>query len=403
MEIRKLHDSSEQLESERVLDTAFLNPWDEAAARGRIEAASTDHVSWGLFDDDGRMSTSISTIRRQLSFGGEAIPVGEVHMVGSLPEHRGGGGVRTLMGEVLRDFQARGDALAVLIPFSCSFYRKFGFEVASRIVCQRVPIEALAGYACDLRATRVWDEDDLAIVRIVYDRYARTHDLMELRGQDAWAWHGKGEFGDPDFLHPERQRYAYVLWDEGEPCAYLRFSFFHEPGLPFVGELQVSDFVFDSPAALRALLGFLYRMRAKVSHVNFELADLDLAMLVPDGDKVEQRIDSHVMARLLDTERLLRLMPQAYGSGSYVLQVEDDFLSEDGGRWRVTYEDGHTSAVEKTDEECDLVVDTTVATQLILGRIGLDEAVLRTDVRLVDNVECLMRTFRRRPVHLTLG
>jgi predicted acetyltransferase len=59
------------------------------------------------------MVTSISTLRHSISFGGTAIDAGEVHMVGSLPEHRGVGGVRSLMGQILRDFRDRGDALAV--------------------------------------------------------------------------------------------------------------------------------------------------------------------------------------------------------------------------------------------------------------------------------------------------
>ena len=97
MEVRKLTDSQDWLESERVIATAFLHPWDEAEEAARVQAQAAGEVprpeeSWGLFDD-GIMLTSISTLRHQLSFGGEAISVGEVHMVGSLPERRGGADV----------------------------------------------------------------------------------------------------------------------------------------------------------------------------------------------------------------------------------------------------------------------------------------------------------------------
>lgn len=407
MKVRKLIDSSDWLESERVIDTAFLHPWDEDEARKRIEAqvagmAPRPEESWGLFDDEGKMVASVSTLQHQLSFGGDAVGAGEVHMVGSLPEQRGSGSVRALMGEILRDFRARGDALAVLIPFSCAFYRKFGFEIASRILRQRVGIEQLASFACDLRVTRVWEEADLSAVRALWDAFSTTHDLAELRGDDAWAWRGNGDFGAPDFLHANRQRYTYVMWDGERPCAYVRFAFFHEPDMPFVGELQVSDLVWDSPAAFRAVLGFLYRMRAKVSHVNFELADVELAMMVPESDKVEQSVDSHVMARLLDPARLLRLMPQPYGEGSYVLGIEDSFLPEIAGRWRVAYEDGKAVSVEPTDLAPHMIADETVTCQLILGRVGLDDALYSPDVQLLGNAETLSRAFLRRPVHLAL-
>lgn len=407
MDVRKLTDSRDWLESERVIETAFLHPWDEDQARKKIEDQASGKVvrleeSWGLFDDDGTMLTSISTLRHQLSFGGGAVGAGEVHMVGSLPERRGGGAVRMLMGEILRDFRSRGDALALLIPFSCAFYRKFGFEMAARMVRQRVGIEQLAGFYCDMRVTRVWEKSDLVAVRGLWDAFATTRDLVELRGDDAWAWRGNGDFGAPDFLHEDRQRYTYVLWDGENPRAYVRFSFFHEPDMPFVGELQVSELVWDSPAALRSVLGFLYRMRAKVSHVNFELADVELATMVPEGDKVEQGIDSHVMARLLDPARMLRLMPQPYGEGAYVLDIEDAFLPEVAGRWRVSYADGHATSVEATESAPDLMVDETVACQLILGRIGLEEARYRPNVQVLGNVETLSHSFVRRPIYLAL-
>ena len=407
MDVRKLTDPHDWLESARVLDIAFLHPWNEEEVSARVAAQARGELprleeAWGLFDD-AAMRTSMSTLRHRLSFGGEVIHAGEVHMVGSLPEGRGGGGVRMLMGEVLRDFRARGDALAVLIPFSCAFYRKFGFEVASRILRQRVAIDQLAGFSCDLRVTRVWQESDLAPVRELWEFHARLCDLAELRDDAAWAWRGNGEFGDPDFLHPDRQRHAYVLWDaKDRPCAYVRFSFFHEPAMPFVGELEVSDLVWTGPSALHAALGFLYRMRAKVTHVNFELPDIELATLVPEGDQVEQRVDNHVMARMLDVGTLLRLIPQPYGEGSYVIGVEDAFLPEVAGRWRVAYRDGRSASVEVTDLEPDLVVDETTACQLVLGRIGLADARYRPDVRVLGNADVLVRAFVRRPVYLAL-
>ncbi|MBR1830622.1 MAG: GNAT family N-acetyltransferase [Atopobiaceae bacterium] len=408
MEIRKLTDPRDWLESQRVIDTAFLHPWDEDEASRQINAQAEGREprpeeSWGLFDD-GAMLTSISTLRHTLSFGGETIGAGEVHMVGSLPERQGGGGVRALMREILSDFRARGDALAVLIPFSCSFYRKFGFEVASRITRQRIAIDQLTGFDCDLRVTRVWSKDDLAHVRALWSTYARSHDLADLRDDGSWAWRGNGDFGAPDFLHPERQRYTYLLWNaDDDPCAYLRFSFVHDPDFPFVGELAVHELVWSSPKALRASLGFLYRMRAKVSHLTFEFADLELATLAPESDKVEQKVDSHVMARMLDVQRLLSLMPQPYGAGSYVLGVEDGFMPEVAGRWQVTYADGTATSVAPTDLAPDLTADQTVACQLVLGRIGLCDALYRPGVHLGGNAETLAHAFVRRPVHLTLG
>ena len=406
MEIRKLSSAQELFESERVIETAFLHPWNEDEARMHRKQDQAmqplGQQAWAIFDDEGRMTTSISTLQRRLAFCGEVVTAGEIHMVGSLPEHRGAGGVRALMHAILRDFAARGDALAVLIPFSCSFYRKFGFEIAARTLRQRVAIEQLAGFACPLRVTQLRTQGDLAPMRALADAFARERNLAELWGDDAWAWQGNGDFGAPDWLHPERQRYTYLLWDESDAlCAYLRFSYFHEPGKPFVGELEVCDLVYATPEALRAALGFLYRMRAKVHHVNFDLADVDLATLLPESDQVEQTVDSHVMARLLDIPRMLRLMPQPEGSGSYVIAASDSFLPENSGHYQVSYDDGQASSVTLCDLPADLQVESTTLTQLVVGRMALDEARYRPGTLIHDSERALARVFTRRPVHLT--
>lgn len=443
MEFIELTDPKHWLESDRLLATAFMHPWDEAEESRKVEQQAAGKLprperSWGIIGDDGRMATTISTLRHTLSFGGEPLQVGEVHMVGTLPEARGTGGVSALMRFSLDEFWRRKDALAVLIPFSCSFYRKYGFEMVGRMLRQRVPIDQLAGFGCDLVAERIWDEEQLEPVKQLWHDYAPSRDLSDLRDDPgAWAWRGNGEFGEPDFMHPERQRYAYTLWDDDphagayqqstevrelfgmmidpedfsqlwpqtptlQPRAYVLFSFFHEPDLPFVGELQVDDLAYDSPEALRAVLGFLYRMRAKVSHVNFELADVDLATLVPECDKVEQNVDSHVMARMLDVRTLLMRMPHPQDRGSYTIGVTDEYLPYVSGAWRVEYEDGHATSVLPYDYVADLEVDQTVGCQLILGRIALAEALGRPGFELNGNEYTLSKVFVRRPIHLAL-
>lgn len=100
MEARKLTTADERLEGARLIATAFLHNWDEEAERARL-ATATDDV-WGLFDDDGTMDACIQTKALELAFEGTLVPAGELEMVGSLPERRGGGAVRTL--ELVQDF-----------------------------------------------------------------------------------------------------------------------------------------------------------------------------------------------------------------------------------------------------------------------------------------------------------
>ena len=108
------------------------------------------------------------------------------------------------------------------------------------------------------------------------------------------------------------------------------------------------------------------------------------------------------MARMLDVKRLLGQMPQPFGEGSYVLQVEDDFLPEVSGRWQVTYENRRATNVTCTDLAPDLVASQTVACQLVLGRISLEDALYRSGVQALGNTDTLTQVFVRRPIYLSL-
>ena len=126
MEVRKLTDPRDWLESERVIQTACLHPWDEEQERRKVQEQAAGNVArpeetWALEDDAGVPQTAITTLSHRMWLGGRDLPVGEVHMVGSRMENRGGGNVRALMGAVLEDFRnlvdrgkANGKLLAVI-------------------------------------------------------------------------------------------------------------------------------------------------------------------------------------------------------------------------------------------------------------------------------------------------
>ena len=407
MTVRTLTTPQEWLEADRLIATAFLDNWDEekAAAHVKAQAEGTEtrvERTWGLFDDADKLAAAVATLDRQVFFGGTAVGAGELAMVGSRAESRGKGNVRTLVAAILADFKARGDVFATLIPFSASFYRKFGFELASHSLKQRVAIDQLAGLGCELRATHVEHEVDMAAVRAVYDAFAQTRNLASVRTDDDWKWRGNGEFGKRGFGLDEFRHDTYVLWRGEEPCAYLTFAFKHEPGNPIFGELVVTDLAYDGHESFLALLGLLYRLRAKAGHVTLDLHDdIDLATFLPEGDKVERTAQTYVMLRVLDVARALQLMPRPELTDPWAIEVDDAFMPENSGSYRVSYEEGE-ALVERCDAAPDLRVSIQTLALLVSGRIGLDGALLRDGTLLLGNKPLLSRVFRQRPVHLAL-
>jgi hypothetical protein len=95
-------------------------------------------------------------------------------------------------------------------------------------------------------------------------------------------------------------------------------------------------------------------------------------------------------------------MPHPAGSGSYVVGVEDAFMPENGGFYRVTFEASKATTVETTDREPDLSVTEETLCQLVVGRIDLNDAGYRAGTVIHGNEETLAQVFVRRPVCLDL-
>ncbi len=406
MQIRKLTTADEWIECDRLHSIAFLfEDWNEKEARERFqkeEAGELDRneEAWGAFSKE-KMTASVVTNDRVQMFFGKELQVGELHMVGTLPEERGNGYVRELIRTILRDFQDRGYAMAMLIPFSCSFYRKYGFELCSNILKQKASIEQFSMFKNELHARLLDKASDVDIVKALYSAFIRDKNLASVKTERDYEYRGNGEFGEPDFFHAKNRQYTYLFFDEKENAkGYIKFIFVTGENGPFVGDMQVQEIVYDSAATFCSMLGFIGGMGAKVRNVIFEMIDdIDLTNLLPEGDQIERTLDSHVMMRALNVKELLLRM-RTKAKGHFVLTIEDYFLTENTKTWEVCLtEDG--PEVTETDAEADLILSVQTFTQLINGKIGIKEALYRQGTVLSHNEELLAAVFTKRSISLT--
>lgn len=403
MEARKLTTGEERLAGARLIATAFMLDWDEEAERNKAPDKREGEY-WGLFDETGVLSASIQTQRAQVAFEGSLVPAGELEMVGSLPERRGGGAVRVLMRSVLDDLKARGDLFALLIPFSFSFYRKFGFELASRELTQNLPVELLQDLDCELAVRRATTKEDAAAMRAVHERFVLRHNLMRQRDANTWKETAYGEFGERSWDEKGRQHYSYVFGGD-EPQAYLTFVYVPDPDDPFNvrGTCKIVDYAYDDLRSLRSMLGFVWGLRAKVVAVEIETAeDVDLGLLVGEYDHVKRRLGGHVMARALDVERVLRARRYPQGQTSFSLYVEDAFMPENTGTYAVSVSADGAVEVRRAEAHPDIEMDIQTFTQLAIGMTDLAQELRLEHVTLHANREALERAFVRRRAYATL-
>ncbi|MEE1227840.1 MAG: GNAT family N-acetyltransferase [Lachnospiraceae bacterium] len=398
--IKKLTTVDEWCESDRVLSTAFLDPYDEKESRKRFQAQADGKIpreeeAWGVFDPEGKMVTSITTLQKKLSFEGSLISVGEGHMLGSLPESRGKGNVRDLLGSVLIDFRERGNLFAILIPFSFAFYRQFGFELVSKDLTQSADIEQFADFPCTLNVRQLASQADVDLAKNLYQRQILKYNLADAKTENDWTYQGNGEFGPRDWFHKGNQKYTYLFTDKnGRARGYVTFLYVTGEFGPFIGNMKVTEIIFDSPEALSSIFGFFYRLRAKIRKIEIEFLDpVDLATLLPECDSVEITVGGHYMARVLDIAKVLSLLSMPSGQGSFVIHVDDDFMSENTGSYKVLFKDGKTVSVELTNQEADLIVNEDTFTSLAVGRINLAQALYRPGTILQNNEKLLEQVF----------
>lgn len=404
----------EWLESERLIATAFLHPWNEKECEEKCRAQAEGKIprdldTWGYFHH-GKMLGAIETLRHQLMFEENVISVGELYMVGTLPEARGRGCVTAMMRTVLKEMRLRGDVFAILIPFSFSFYRRYGFDLVSEDMEQTADIEQFAPFSCTMHVKQVSSQEDVNILRGLYERFIFPLNFANVRSDRDWLYHEHGEFGERDFFDSDRTTYTYLFSDENDtPRGYLSFVFVTGDDGPFIGTMKIKDIVYDTPSVLLNMLGFIYSMRAKFRDVKVSFMDsTDLSLILPESDDVKRTLGGHFMARALNVDAVLRLLTQPEGYGTYTVQVTDVFMPENSGIYKVTYMDGQTESVTvdplPSDPDAvshaDLCVTIDTFTQLAVGRADLTTALCRPGTKLNSSEAVLSQVFHRKTICL---
>ena len=357
-------------------------------ARRREIAEGRDSVEgrWGAFDEDGTLLSYVMDNPFTVYFDGHAVPCGGIGSVTTLPEHRNRGGIRAIMEHLLRSGRENGEVFSILHPFSAEFYRKFGYECADGCYSHTLPVRELAGWRHTgwTRRLRMGDEPDLSEVGRLTDRFARRYNLCLTR-DDPFLRRRRFKPSDEQALN--QHRFAYLLGDDEGAKAYLLYTAAEDR------MLAVQDVAYDGAEGLRMLLGFLSRISADYQSVALCLPeDAYLPALVPNPASVRTVRNNGLMARVVHVEKALALAKKPEGL-RVVVEVLDDALPENSGRYLVTDE-----GVSRTDEQPDLTADVRVFTQIILGYISLDTALLRRDLTLHKNRGQLERFFVRKPI-----
>ncbi len=360
------------------------------------DAASTHYA---CLTDDGTEMSHGGQGYRTVHLNGATLPAAFIGGIGTEPEYRRAGLVRTIVTAMAEEADRREIPLSVLHPFSFAYYRKFGFE---RVADHRVlefPMAALNVFErrSDLKRATDADRETLAAL---YNAFAEGRNLLPVRS----ASH-------PFPTAPDSPVRAYITHGEdGTPDGYVTVQIenYYSVNRMVSVDLHVYETVFTSPAALDRLFGFLRMYEGELDSVKIHDCGLcpEVELRLRHYMHTKITVLPDLMARINDVEAVLKAVRYPAEEGHFTVRSAETpgspwagLAHKTTGVWRVDYKDGHGTVTRLADDApCDLSADIGALTQLIFGyeSCGYATALYTPGVTLHTEAPDFFRAFPRR-------
>ncbi len=268
-------------------------------------------------------------------------------------------------------YRDRGAALTALYPFRPDFYRRMGFGYGVKLNRYSCRPDALPAGRPRARVEYLTaaDRDD---VRACYDRFlARTNGLFELLPHTL----------DALFTDPAQHIIGYRR--DGELRGYLLFRF--EPARAdnwLANNISLRSMVYDDPAALSALLGFLRTQADQVERIVYETQDDAFHYLLTDPRDGSGNLLAGlwhetntqgvgIMYRVINVPRLFAVLGDHDFGGvtaSVGLTLADSFMPVNAGRTVVDVDRGR-AALRAGAADVEIGMDIAEFSSLAVGAV----------------------------------
>jgi predicted acetyltransferase len=336
-----------------------------------LQAQKQNTEYFALYDDDQQLLGGLCIYSYRMNFRNEIIPVTGVGLVAvdflRKKQRIGKALLENYLGHTLRS----GASLAVLYAFRTDFYYQMGFGFGPkmhqyRIQPARFPKQSFAG----IRRLTAADTEE---VHAFYQRrVSATHGLMETT-LDQWE----------RFLKSD---HAVIGFEEnGEVQGYLAYHFQSGQNENFgTNDLVIDEWLYATPIALQAFMGFLHSQADQIRHVIVNTSDEDFYHLIPDARNDTHHLIPHVyhetntsgvglMYRVVSVRNLFTEAPDVNFGGQTCrvrFNVLDSFFPQNDGATIVWFEHGR-ACVQTRDAVYDVEVSLDVATfsSLVMGVI----------------------------------
>lgn len=263
-------------------------------------------------------------------FGGKSVPLIGIAGVGVAPEARGKGIAARMMAELVKEVHAEGAPMSGLYPATQPLYRRVGYEQSGH----RFEIK-LSAKLIDCRertmTVRPIEDADQDKVKECYTRFARMHDGMMDR--TAYLWARVKALRDVTYS-------GFAAVNElGEIEGYLYMNQVRKP----IGrlDLDLSDLVFTTARAGKRLLTFLEDFSSITDDITFHGGPVHPALMLMSEQRATSALKLQWMLRVVDVKRAFEARGYpAYVKGEMHLEVRDEIIPANRGKWVVRVEGG---------------------------------------------------------------
>jgi predicted acetyltransferase len=355
-------DADEFSDLTKVDALAFGQTWPDEGIEHERKLVEFDRTIAAL--DGEQMVGSASAYSVRLTVPGGSAAAAGITLVGVVPTYRRRGILTSLMNWLLTDAVRRGEPLAILFATEASIYGRFGFGMASmhqRLKFGRGEGKLAPGAEARAQGTPCLREAEPLTAR---DDLARVFDALLPRQPGTLAREPKWWdhiLADPAAMRPSglSPLRCLIAEDDAGPRGYAlyRTQLTWGEDLLAAGTLRIRELMATDPAATAALWADLLS-RDLTNEVIAQIRPIDdpvLAMLA-DPRRARPAPADGLWLRLVDLPAALS-MRRYSAATDLVLEVSDQFLGTNAGRWRLRTggpDASEPAACDRTGDPADL-------------------------------------------------
>jgi predicted acetyltransferase len=367
--------TEDEFDAFSLVDQHAFNDGPLAPERRARARRMTEHDRTLAAFDGSLMVGTAGAYSFQFSVPGAVVPVAGVTLVSVLPTHRRRGILRSMMRRQLSDIAERGESLATLWASESMLYGRYGYGKASwhaTFTVRRGEGTLLPGAPRDPSLTLRLVEPGEARPDLekVFETALRSRPGLFARNEDWWD----ARLYDPESDRGGRTPLRCLLAsDEAGTRGYALYSgraeWDTDTFLPD-GSIEVRELTASDPAASAALWeNLLSRDLTTEIKAALRPADDPLLFQLADSRRLRPRVADGLWVRLVDLPAALSARGYA-APADLVLEVRDDLLPANAGRWRLTTTP-ETARCERTSDTPDISVDVSELGAAYLGGTSL--------------------------------